>query len=362
MIPITPWKEEYGDFVVQRLQAGNNFKETVAALHAAVPDSKNVTVDVLSKRVKALRRKNESLQKIFVGIAYNVDLDNLIALYNDPTLATKELLETFSMNYSTLSSALIAAEENGITVIRRKEADIRVRKNKGNTASKHGATIDYKARPVKKAEEQKALAAVVEHGGFFGLTNNSVVEHWDMFKHLLRPKSPFFIAERDPEVYSAIKAQVEALQQDETQPKTKNIVAVQGDLFSELRRKYANSTKSLFRYGHLDFCNTALTMVRDGTLIEDLKWLANSSILKDTFYMDITFVHRNDYASPPMYVTVLNHLIPSIFSACGWMVDTFEDKDSLSKSTEAHGFYKTYHENFRSAMMIRGCFKFERNY
>jgi hypothetical protein len=362
MVSTTSWKEEYKDFVIQHLLAGNNLKEVEVALHANFPSSTDLTVDTLAKRVNSIRKTNEALQNVFVGVRYNVSLADFIGLYNDPTLSTKDIRDTFGMNYCTLSKALAYAEASGIPVIRRKVATIMVKKSKSKVTNKRGATLNYTARPVKRAEEQKAVEAIVEHGGFFGLTNSNVIEHWEMFNHLLRPKSPFFIAERDPEVYSVIKAQVEALQQDETQPKAKNIVAVQGDLFSELRRKYANSTKSLFRYGHLDFCNTALTLVRDGNLINDLTWLANSTILKDVFYMDITFVHRMDHSSPPMYDTVLNHFIPSIFSACGWMVSTFEDKNQIEQEAETHGFYKTYHENFRSAKMVRGFFKFERNY
>lgn len=172
------------------------------------------------------------------------------------------------------------------------------------------AEVDFSNRPVKREIELFNSKLTTQKGGWFGLTADQFLWHYNAYKHNLRKNSPFFVVDYDYNITNAIKKQV-------AENNLSNVVVKTGDLFDCLK-KVGHYNVPLFSFGHLDFCRTALTLCRDEQLIENLYWLAKWDNLKDTFFFDITFAVRGDHAS--MYISMLEFTIPQIFMSCGWQV------------------------------------------
>ena len=204
--------------------------------------------------------------------------------------------------------------------------------------------LPFGERPVKKALEEYNSSLVTQKGGWFGLTGIELEAHLVKFKQVLRPKSPFIVVEFNRTQFTRLCGQYMRL------PRylQHNVGIYHNDLFKQLRRiEDANPSPRvpLFSYGHLDFCRTAVPLMRDESLVEKLYWLAKWNNLKNTFFFDITFSTRMDLCK--LYETLMDSLIPAIFYTCGWDVINPKGTDSFAHryreyhgSTMVNAFYK----------------------
>ena len=165
---------------------------------------------------------------------------------------------------------------------------------------------------VKRGIEKSSKSYVTEKGSWFGFSGPAIVNHWNLFKSIIGDNGLFVVAEQEKVVYDRIVTESDSISHK------KRLQVFNEELFKVLKGLPTHNYNDKFVFGHLDFCVTAKTLMRDGGIVENLFWLASWSRLADSFFMDVTLCDRTD--SFGFHESLLEDLIPKIFNACGWEV------------------------------------------
>ena len=196
--------------------------------------------------------------------------------------------------------------------------------------------------PKKEAIENKNAASVQTRGGWFGFTHVSVLTHYNRFKNILRAKSPFLIAEIDPNTAKIIHTEVSKINDT-------RIHVIDDDLFDKMFNMYPSSASNcvngttkyrvpLFSYGHLDFCRTAATL-SDCHIEANIRKLAKWWALKDTFYLDISVCLRGDKGTKSAE-TLMEKYIPNAFRQLNWKMNYDSKIDYNDSNIMRNAFYE----------------------
>lgn len=174
---------------------------------------------------------------------------------------------------------------------------------------------------------------------------------------MLREKSPFIIVERDPATFVKIEKEAATL----NDPRVK---IIKGDLIDSVLNNYKKTGRNvingvakykvpLFRYGHLDFCCSAVSLTKEH-IEYNLKRLAEWWALKDIFYLDITISPRGDKEGNAARI-LLNEIIPCTFKQVNWSLTnniTTKYKDSSIMINSIFTFKRDYPTNKKTIRYI----------
>jgi hypothetical protein len=191
--------------------------------------------------------------------------------------------------------------------------------------------LTKKFGPEKYELEKRKASEVIGEGGWFGLTQRSVLEHWELFHNVHHGKYPFVAVERDFDTYYEIK--------DTTLPD--NAVIRLGDIFEYMFNGYGKSgfyKKPIFSYAHLDFCCTAVALT-DEKIEYWIRQLAKWWAIRSPFHLDITvscWGDRNNLASQHV---LLDHFIPTAFRQVNWTQTRYWKKTYKDTSAMTTAFY-----------------------
>lgn len=188
--------------------------------------------------------------------------------------------------------------------------------------------------------EAHNAARVKLKGGWFGLTHVSVRKHYDRFKHMLRPRSPFIVAERDYETCLVASKEIGSIGDS-------RIRGIYGDVFDifDIYQKSAGNVIEgkmvyrvpLFRYAHLDFCCTAIGL-SDECVEKNIRKLSRWWCLKDVFHLEVVVAHRGDKGMRSAKI-LLEMFIPNAFEQVNWKVCELDIVDYRDTSMMRNAFY-----------------------
>lgn len=153
----------------------------------------------------------------------------------------------------------------------------------------------------RKVAIEAARASHMPPGSWFGLVSRSVQEHLDMFGPRFRPGDKLVSLEIAPKVYELQQEIVNAMSEEDRNRVLLRRGSIYSDLFKVLPKggmQQLNGAMrprpTVFSYGQIDLCCTAIKATDDG-LLNFLKKLAQWWALRDRFVLELAFGVRNDY-------------------------------------------------------------------
>ncbi len=230
------------------------------------------------------------------------------------TLEEDTLLENLYLKNASAEQFISALPKRSLSAIRSR-THVLIKEGmfaKRRLKQKPINTANFSNKYTKRQLEKDAVKVVDKTGGWFGIPGPAIIEHWDVFKSILRDKSPFIAVEENKSQYNKMSRLSENIN---------GLTLVNGELFNVLKsfgQLYPSPRVPLFAYGHLDFCKTARILLRDYELYSNLMWLAQWNQIKSVFYLDVSVSRRPD--DDIIFTKLFQDLIPFIFSLNGWNV------------------------------------------